>query len=63
MEARYCHSTIKLSFIEEEEDITVWEKCSIDELHVFEGIVNHIFSKSLAIKIGKEKSNEMAKQN
>ena len=56
--ARYCHSTINPSLIQEDDNITVLSKCPMDELHILEGIVNHIFFKGLVTAIGKENATK-----
>ncbi len=40
--------------IEEGENISILEKCPMDELHIMEGIINHIFFNGLPVRIGKE---------
>ena len=60
--AKYCHSTINPSLILEDDNILVLSKCPMDELHVLEGIVNHIFFKGLVIAIGKENAMKWPKK-
>ena len=61
-DARYCHSTINQCVIQEGENISILEKCPMDELHIMEGIVNHIFFKGLVIKIGRENAMKWPKK-
>ena len=60
--AKFCQSTINPSLIQEDDNITVLSKCPMDELHVLEGIFNHIFFKGLVIAIGKENAMKWPKK-
>ena len=52
--AKFSNNVVNSSLIEEDDFTTVLEKCPIDELHVLEGITNHIFFDGLVKKIGYE---------
>ena len=61
-EARYCHSIVNPCLIQEGENIPILEKLPMDELHIMEGIINHIFFKGLVIKFGKENAMKWPKK-
>ena len=50
--AKFSNSVLNPSLIQENYCISVQEKCPIDELHILEGITNHIFFDGLVHKIG-----------
>ena len=49
-----CHSVVNLPLFEENDDLTVLERCVIPELHILQGLVNHIFWKGLVSLLGEE---------
>ena len=61
-DARYCYSTVNPCLIQEGENISILEKFPMYELHIMEGIVNHIFFKGLVIKFGKENAMKWPKK-
>ena len=54
--SKLCGSTINPSILNEEDDVFVLEKCIIPELHIMQGIFNHIFWQGLVPLIGREKA-------
>ena len=60
--ARLCNSTVNDSILQEDDDIRVLEKVPFPELHIMEGILNHLFwSKGGLVDIlGREKAMEWA---
>lgn len=54
--AMTCHSTVNAPLFQEPDDMPVIEKCVVPELHVMQGIVNHIFWKGLVPLLGREKA-------
>ena len=51
---RFSYNTVAKSLIEEEDDVTILQKCPVPEFHVMEGFVNHTFFNGLAKVIGLE---------
>jgi hypothetical protein len=54
--AKDCHSTINAPVFEENISTTVIEKCVIPELHLLQGLVNHLFWNGLVPLLGKKKA-------
>lgn len=54
--AKDCHSTIHPPLFEENDHVTVLEKCIIPELHILQGFVNHLFFRGLVPLVGQEKA-------
>lgn len=54
--AKSSHSTVNLPLFNERDDMSVIEKCVMPELHILQGLVNHIFWTGLVPLLGKEKA-------
>ena len=55
-EGKNFHSTINPPLFNENDDIKVLQKCVIPELHVLQGLVNHLFWHGLIPLLGEEKA-------
>lgn len=55
-DAQQCHSTVNLPLFEEEDDKLVIEKCIVPELHILQGLVNHVFRHGLVPLVGEERA-------
>lgn len=54
--AKVNNSTVNPPLFDEPDDMPVIEKCVTPELHILQGLVNHIFWKGLVPLLGKEKA-------
>lgn len=54
--AKNCNNSINPPLFEESDDTSVLKKCIIPELHIMQGIVNHLFWKGLVCMVGREKA-------
>lgn len=55
-DAKYCNSTINLPLFIEDDSVFVIDKCVIPELHVLQGVVNHVFWDGLVPLLGRERA-------
>lgn len=54
--AKFSYSTVNAPLFEENDDVTVIEKCVIPELHILQGFVNHIFWDGLVKLLGRDRA-------
>lgn len=54
--AKLCHSTINPPLFDEDDNLTVIEKCVIPELHILQGLVNHLFWNGLVKIMGRDRA-------
>lgn len=52
--AKECFNVINKPLFEENENVQVFQKCIIPELHLMQGFVNHLFWKGLVPLLGRE---------
>lgn len=56
--AKDCHSTINAALFQEDDSTFVIEKCVIPELHILQGVVNHLFWDGLVPLVGREQASK-----
>lgn len=54
--ASRARSTIHAPLFDEDDNVTILQKCVIPELHILQGFVNHLFWKGLVPLLGEEKA-------
>ena len=55
-QAALCHSTVNLPLFDEEDDLSVLEKCPLPEMHLMQGFVNHLFWNGLVPHLTRERA-------